>query len=64
MSGFDENTLDHLLNVARNSRNNLILTDAHDMITVVEGRMALTDMLVAKIDAAEQEGRCWHPIGR
>lgn len=64
MAGFDENTLDHLFNVARNSRNNLVLADAQDLITVFEGRMALTDALAAKIDAAEQEGRCWHPIGR
>lgn len=64
MTGFDENTLSHLFNVARGSRNNLILADAQDLITIFEGRLALTDALTAKIDAAEQEGQCWHPLGR
>jgi hypothetical protein len=64
MAGFDENTLDHLFRVARGSRNNLILADAQDLITIFEGRLALTDALIAKIDAAEQEGRCWLPLGR
>lgn len=64
MAGFDDNALDHLLNVARGSRNNLILADGQDLITVFEGRMTLVDALIAKIDAAEQEGRSWVPLGR
>ncbi|SES40004.1 hypothetical protein [Lentzea albida] len=64
MAGFDNNTLDHLANVARGSRNNLILVDAQDLITIFDGRMTLSDALIAKIDAAEQEGRCWLPLGR
>lgn len=64
MAGFDDNVLDHMFQVARNSRNNLILVDAQDMITVFEGRIVLTDALIAKIDAAEQEGKSWHPVGR
>jgi hypothetical protein len=53
-----------MFEVARNSRNNLILVDALDMITIFEGRVALTDALIAKIDAAEQEGKAWRPLGR
>lgn len=64
MAGYDDNTLDHLFKVARNSRNNLVLMDAFDLITIFEGRLALTDALEAKITAAEQEGRYWVPLGR
>jgi hypothetical protein len=64
MAGFDEGTLEHLFKVARGSRNNLILVDHLDLITIFEGRMALTDALIVKIDAAEQEGRSWLPLGR
>lgn len=64
MAGFDENTLDHLFRVARGSRNNLVLVDGQDLITIFEGRMSLTDALAAKVDAAEQEGRSWLPLGR
>ncbi|MFD4636559.1 hypothetical protein ACFWN2_04540 [Lentzea sp. NPDC058436] len=64
MASFDDNTLDHLANVARGSRNNLILLDAQDLIAIFDGRMTLSDALIAKIDAAEQEGRCWLPLGR
>lgn len=64
MAGFDDNALEHMFEVARNSRNNLILVDGQDMITIFEGRIALADALIAKIDAAEQEGKAWHPLGR
>lgn len=64
MAGFDTNTLDHFFGVARGSRNNLILADVHDLIAIFDGRIALSDALIAKIDAAEQEGRCWLPLGR
>lgn len=64
MSGFDENILDHLLHVARGSKNNLVLMDRDDLLTIFEGRMTLKDALTAKIDAAEQRGEHWHPLGR
>ncbi len=64
MAGFEHDTVDHLFKVARGSRNNLILVDDKDLITIFEGRLALTDALTAKVDAAEQEGRFWHPLGR
>jgi hypothetical protein len=38
--------------------------DAQDLIAIFEGRITLPDELIAKIDAAEQEGRPWHPLGR
>jgi len=41
-----------------------VLVDRDDVITIFDGRIALTDALIAKIDVAEQEGRPWHPIGR
>jgi hypothetical protein len=34
MAGFDDNVLDNLFRVARGSRNNLILMDQHDLITI------------------------------
>jgi hypothetical protein len=64
MAGYEDGTLEHLLNVARNSRNNLVLVDGQDMIMVFEGRISLPDALIAKIDAAEQEGKAWYPLGR
>jgi hypothetical protein len=64
MAGYDENQLEHFLNMPRGSRNNVILVDAQDMIAIFEGRITLPDALIAKIDAAEQEGRPWHPLGR
>jgi hypothetical protein len=63
MAGFDDNTLDHLSNVARGSRNNLILMDRVDLLEV-EGRVTLDAAITAKVDAAEQEGRWWLPLGR
>jgi hypothetical protein len=64
MAGYDENVLEHLLNVARGSRNNLVLVDAFDLISILEGRISLPDALIEKIDAAEQRGVFWHPLFR
>jgi len=64
MAGFDAQVLDHLFRTATGSRNNLILMDALDLVTVFDGRMSLTDALIAKIDAAEQEGKPWYALGR
>ena len=64
MAGFDDNVLDHLFRVARGSRNNLILMDQHDLVTIFEGRMTLKDALTAKVNAAEQQGEWWYPLGR
>ncbi len=64
MAGFDSNVLDHLFRVARGSRNNLVLVDAIDLTSILEGRISLTDALAEKIDAAEQRGVFWHPLFR
>jgi hypothetical protein len=64
MASFDDNVIDHLFRVARGSRNNLILVDKLDLLTIVEGRMTLKDALTAKVDAAEQQGEWWYPLGR
>lgn len=64
VAGFDDNVLDHMFKVARGTRNNLILMDRVDLITILEGRMALRDALTAKVDAAEQRGTWWYPLCR
>lgn len=64
MAGFDEAIVSHLQHVARGSRNNIVLADQRDFIEIFEGRVTLPDALLAKINAAEQEGSCWHPLGR
>jgi hypothetical protein len=64
MAGYDENVLEHMFEVSRRSPNNLVLVDGQDMVTIFEGRIALVDALIAKIDAAEQEGKAWYPLGR
>jgi len=64
IAGFDDNAFDHLFNVARGSRNNLILADRADLLEILEGRMSLEAALTAKVDAAEQEGKWWLPLGR
>lgn len=43
MAGFDANVIDHLFRVARGTRNNVILMDKLDLITIFEGRMTLKD---------------------
>ena len=64
MAGFDANTVTHLVTTARGSKNNVILMDGQDLSAIFEGLYVLPDALTAKIDAAEQEGRPWHPLGR
>jgi hypothetical protein len=64
IAGFDDNVLEHLLRVARGSRNNLVLVDAYDLVSILEGRISLPDALAEKIDAAEQRGVFWHPLFR
>jgi hypothetical protein len=64
MAGFDDNQLEHFLQMPRGGRNNVILVDAQDLIAIFEGRITLPDALIAKIDAAEQEGRPWYPVRR
>ena len=64
MAGYDENVLEHMFEVSRRSPNNLVLVDGQDMVMIFEGRIALVDALIAKIDAAEQEGKAWYPLGR
>lgn len=64
MAGFDDNSLDHFLHVTRGSRNNIVLVDGQDLIGIFEGRYTLPDALSEKIDAAEQEGVAWRPLGR
>lgn len=62
MAGFDEAVVDHVTNVARGTRNNVILIDNHDVARLFEGNVGLVDLLTAKVDAAEQEGRMWHQL--
>lgn len=64
MAGFDDEIVSRLQQVAAASRHNLILADDRDLIEVFEGRIKLPDALLAKINAAEQEGRYWYPLGR
>lgn len=64
MAGFDESTLAHFFSMAHGSRMNIILVDHHDLTAVFEGRFTLPDALTVKVDAAEQEGRAWYPLGR
>jgi hypothetical protein len=62
MAGYDENVLEHFINTSRGSRNNVILFDGRDVSLLFEGGVGLEDALTAKVDAAEQEGRMWHPL--
>jgi hypothetical protein len=39
-----------------------VLFDGRDVALLFEGSVGLVDALTAKIDAAEQEGRMWHPL--
>jgi hypothetical protein len=64
MAGFDPNATDQFFNVARGSRNNIVLMDNLDLLHIIEGRMVLKDALTVKIDAAEQRGEWWFPLGR
>ncbi len=62
MAGYDDAVLDHVIKTARGSRNNIILFDGRDVSLLFEGTVGLVDALIAKIDAAEQEGRMWRPL--
>lgn len=64
MAGFDEKVLDHIFRISRGTKNNLILMDKKDLIAILDGILTLKDALTAKVDAAEQEGKIWHPLGR
>lgn len=64
MAGYDDNNLEHFLKMPRGGRNNIVLFDDRDLLTIFEGRVTLPDALIEKVDAAEQEGRPWHPLGR
>jgi hypothetical protein len=62
MAGYDDDVLDHFIKTSRGSRNNVMLFNGRDVSLLFEGGMGLEDALTAKIDAAEQEGRMWHPL--
>jgi hypothetical protein len=62
IAGFDSSVLDHVVHVARGTRNNIILFDGRDIALLFEDSVGLIDALTAKIDAAEQEGKMWHPL--
>jgi hypothetical protein len=62
MAGYGDDVLEHFIKTARGSRNNVILFDGRDVTLLFEGNIGLEDSLIAKIDAAEQEGRMWRPL--
>jgi hypothetical protein len=62
MAGYNADVLDHVIRTSRGSRNNVVLFDGRDVAMLFEGSVGLEDALTAKIDAAEQEGRMWHPL--
>jgi hypothetical protein len=62
MAGYSDGILEHFINTSRGSRNNVILFNGRDVTLLFEGGVGLEDALTAKIDAAEQEGRMWHPL--
>lgn len=64
MIGFDEDILDHFLNIARGTRNNVILMEGRELFVVVEGVASLPDILDHKILKAGQEGQMWSPVGQ
>jgi hypothetical protein len=64
MAGYDPAVMDHFFKVTRNSRNNIVLMDRDDLLYILEGRMPLEDALTAKVNAAEQQGQWWYPLGR
>jgi hypothetical protein len=59
MAGYDQQVLDHVIRIARGSRNNIVLLDGCDVALLFEGSVGLVDTLTAKIDATEQERRMW-----
>jgi hypothetical protein len=38
--------------------------DKLDLITIFEDRMDLKNALATKVNAAEQQGEWWYPLGR
>jgi hypothetical protein len=62
MAGFDQAVVDHVVRVARGTKNNIILFDGRDISLLFEGSLGLVDALTAKVDAAEQEGNMWHRL--
>ncbi len=62
MAGFDPAVVDHVMNVARGTRNNIVLIDERDVARLFEGGIDLIDLLTAKIDAAEHRGKMWHRL--
>lgn len=62
MAGFDDGAMTRLL--TQTGQNNIILMDHMDLVAIVEGLMTLEDALKAKVDAAEQRGEWWYPLGR
>ncbi len=64
MSDYDSGVIDYFMRTARGGRNNIVLFDGRDLTLIFEGQIGLVDALTAKIDAAEQEGQWWHPLGR
>jgi hypothetical protein len=62
MAGFDQAVVDHVVRVARGTKNNIILFDGRDISLLFEGSIGLVDALTAKVDAAEQEGNMWHRL--
>jgi len=62
MAGFDQAVVDHVVRVARGTKNNIILFDGRDISLLFEGSIGLVDALTAKVDAAEQEGNMWHQL--
>ncbi len=62
MAGFDQAVVDHVVRIARGTKNNVILFDGRDVSMLFEGGIGLVDALTAKVDAAEQEGDMWHRL--
>ncbi len=62
MAGFDQAVVDHVVRIARGTKNNIILFDGRDISLLFEGSIGLVDVLTAKVDAAEQEGNMWRRL--
>ncbi|MEU7615895.1 restriction endonuclease [Micromonospora rifamycinica] len=62
MAMYDRGAVDRLVHIVRGTRNNVILMDGRDIARLFEGSVGLVDLLTAKIDAAEHEGRMWHEL--
>lgn len=62
MAGFDEAVVAYFMDMARGTRNNLLLIDGQDIALVCQGHLSLQDALDYKFQAASQEGRWWTPL--